>query len=228
MSRDEKALEFEAWWKDFIEPGRHSNDPRDHSPDGRLGQYVDQLHGPLRQGFLSELADVVVRRGDGWWAALETLETRNDPASLAKLAAYADRLWESPKTTDQDVVCQILRALVLSKDPAHRELIDRYLLRDPIKLYWSSVPWLLWPSDPALFGRSWARYFAETPVSDWRDNAISQSFLNHADALACVRDALRERSGDHWPALRRVMLDQISAPWLSDEDRARLREVCGE
>lgn len=223
-----ELVDFEAWWREFLaDPRIKFAKDGGYAAEENLTRYIARLAHGSRAAFLTGMVEVVTARCDGWSLALATLEKNYDAHVLARLAKYAADLKPSSGLDDQAAASASLRVLTQSTEDTHRGLLKDYLLVERIGPYWTSVPWSLWPVDPDLFGRSWARYFSEVPDIQWRDTAVVQAFLQAPEALRCVRGVLQQASPRGWERLREAVMLHVDSQWLSDQDRQRVREVCG-
>ena len=221
-------IEFDTWWTDFlVEPRIKGAKDGGYAAVDELTKFIARLAPGPRAAFLASMVEVAIAQSEGSGLALGALEKNYDAHVLGQLAKYATDIKSSSDLNDQATASACMRVLAHSADEAHRSLLRNYLLVDRRGPYWTSVPWSVWPADPDLFGRSWTRYFSEVPDTQWRNTVIVQAFLRDADALRCVREALRRVSPTGWNRLRNAVLEHLDSRWLTDEDRQRVREGCG-
>jgi hypothetical protein len=217
-----EEVAFELWWEGFLRQEEAARDP--YAAVRGLLRYVDGLPIERRRAFQCELVRVVADGSVGWGLAVEALV--NVEADILDPLRFALQTEPGASVTDQSA--PVLRALARSKDRMLCDLVESFLLSSPTALYWSSVPWALWPHSRPSFARLWARYFQEAPPDSWRSTAIVQAFLQEDEALRLVRDALRSQNPGSWTILRDAVLAELASPWLSDEDRGRLERICWE
>lgn len=220
-------VNFDTWWSDFLAaPQVRGAKDGGYSAVEDIRRYVAAMSPNLRSEFVNELARIACAQSEGWSLAISSLEKTQDAKAFARIARHVLELKASTSFDSQSALGASLRVLAGSADPAHRRLLEEYLLEAPVGLYWTSVPWAVWPGDRDLFGRAWARYFSTVPVPNWRDTAIVQAFLSKPEALACVRDALRVTNGAAWTVLRAAIVSHSDAPWLSRDQCERVKLVC--
>lgn len=222
-----ELVDFETWWNDFLANPR-VRCAKDGGYDAirELTRYTAALSPEIRVEFVDELTGIACRQTEGWSIAVASLEENWTQQTLERIADHVCSLKASTDPDARNAVCCFLRFLARSADPDHRELLEEYLLVGSIGPDWPSVPWAVWPDDPDLFGRSWARYFSTKPTENSRDTINVQAFLRNPDALACVRDALRNYNGAIWGLVRDAVLAQLGSPWLTEVERERVTRVC--
>jgi hypothetical protein len=221
------ALDFLDWWRDFL-ASPHTRNAKDggHTAAAELTRYVARLSTADRDDFTDELARLACAHDEGWGIALAALEQVGTSRAVHRIAAHVAQTRGSAHLGRHAPVTPFLRVLARSADPQHQELVAAYLLGSELDSQWPDVPWALWPSQQNLFGRSWARYFANVPPDVWRNSVIAQTFVADDQALACVRNALEPVDTPAWLNFREAVLSKLRSPWLSTEQREAVRLVC--
>jgi|GEM_PF-2170355 len=222
------CTDFNTWWNDFlVEPRICEAKDGGFGARDEINRYIALLSPDLRTEFIDELVSIVCDRSKGSGVAFSVLEKNCTAEGFSRIASYVSTLSASTGLDDQSALSAALRVLAGSDNPRHRDLLKRYLLVAPIGVYWTSVPWALWPRDMDMFARSWTRYFSSVPATTWRDTVIVQAFLSKSDAIVCVRDVLQSATEEAWGHLRMALLKQIDRPWLKESEREQLKLACG-
>ena len=98
-------------------------------------------------------------------------------------------------------------------------------------MYYSVVPWSLWPAHPERFAQAQCRFLSENEPKRCVGTAIVQAYLSEADALKAVREncgtapwwkyfaaSIRTEAGKRFvtEAQRQAILDVLSGDPPSD------------
>lgn len=213
-------VEFEELWEEFL-----SREYKDGGYENarQIKNYIQGLSDQKRVVFLDELVAIGISQKHGYRIALSVLESEAMPQHIQAVCEYVSRRINDPNEAENLV--NLLR--VLAADISGRCLapVERYLLDNEIGLYWTSLPWALWPHHSELFCRAEVRYFTTRPSEEWRNSAIPQTYLSRSDALAQLKPKLSEASERAWQELRSVLWEQRNARWLDETKRRSLIEV---
>ena len=209
------SFTFNRVWRDLI---RTEYKDGGYENTREVIRYIGGLSESKRQAFLNELISVALNKSDGWGIALAALESVATPNQIRTLC-------ENVHSLSEDSLIYVLR--VLAKDPTGDCLahVEKYLLKGPLSIKWTALPWALWPHHQDLFVKAWVRYFTTRPSEDWRNTIVSQAFLSRADAIAALKPQLLVASSLAWDELRSALQEHRNAPWLSDQQRLALAEV---
>jgi len=163
---------------------------------------------------------VGLNKSYGWGIALGVLQTEATRDQIRSLCGSVRSLPVEPEAESNLVY--VLRVLAADPNGDCLAAVEDYLLKGPFRVYWSALPWALWPHHRDLFVRAWVRYFTTRPSKEWRNTVVPQAFLGRADAL---KSQLLMTSNAAWRELRRALKKHRDAPWLNDEQRSALSEL---
>jgi hypothetical protein len=214
--------EFEAWWSDYLTRTAGVRDAGAVIDDlrARLARLPAAERALLEDGFV----EVVLGRREGWSEAAGALEGRLTRAGCSRIAARAVSL-QRASLEDESYEAQLMRLLAASPACEEAPVVRSYLLDEPIGMYWSTVPWSLWPRDTDLFIAAQMRYLAERGPESVRGTAVIQSFFNTPTALALLKEALvRSDRQALWERFRRAALDTRDT-YLDDEKRHEVEAI---
>ena len=149
-------VEFDELWRDLLR-GEYKDGGYENIR--QVIRYLAPLPENKRQAFLNELVSVGLNKSYGWGIALGVLESEATPEQIQRLCENVSSIRAEPE--GESNLVYVLR--VLAKDATGDCLapVADYLLNEPFRVYWSSVPWALWPHHRDLFVRAWVRYFTQ-------------------------------------------------------------------
>ena len=220
-----ERIPFDQWWAEFSHEHRGDRDGGYRAVED-LVRFIGELEATDRRSFLDELL-VVALGGDSVAAA--ALGKCAEAPQVAALCAHLSPLPGPVSLSDESRLVTLLCILGADPHQACSSPVEEFLLRRGITVYWSSVPWALWPHNAELFVRAWTRYFSTQPVATWSDTSIVQAFLSHPDALAELKKELAVTNSEAWEALSSSLHQELeNASWLPKDTRVQLDLVLAE
>ncbi|RJR44161.1 MAG: hypothetical protein C4576_13315 [Desulfobacteraceae bacterium] len=220
-----ERLAFEEWWQDFLAQFDRRADP--YTIIDRLRTYFRRLSDDESADFEQGLVDVVCSRGTAWSIAEAVLEDNPRTDTCSRVAAVLREFMPS-SIEDQSYEAEIVRILARCRNASAQSLVREFLLDKPIRMYWTSVPWSVWPQYPDLFGQAYVRYFENVDLERIRGTAVIQAFFFSPEALKQIKIAmLQTDKQDLWKRLRQVVL-QTRAVGVSESEISAVQQILAE